>query len=107
MKCFFSAIEKREKSVRLTAQLIGKTEVILKIFEQHELLFIILSWRRTSGYRVWVVTLYLHNADQFASIEEWRAKMGQANPSASLSSSCNDSTPSDSSELAINIESKA
>ncbi|GMP77841.1 hypothetical protein CsSME_00033981 [Camellia sinensis var. sinensis] len=88
MKCFSSAIEKREESVRLAAQLLGETEEILKIFEQHELLF-------------------LHNADQFASIDEWRAKMGQANPSASHSSSKNNSVASGSDELAIGIELEA
>ncbi|CAL5413763.1 unnamed protein product [Camellia sinensis] len=75
MKCFSSAIEKREENVRLAAQLLGETEKILKFFENHEL-------------------LCLHNADQFASIDEWHAKMGQANPSASPSSSDNNSVAS-------------
>ncbi|KAL7177352.1 hypothetical protein ACSBR2_030663 [Camellia fascicularis] len=46
-------------------------------------------------------------ADQFASIDEWRTKMRQANPSTSFSSSHNDFTPSGSNELAIDVESKA
>ncbi|CAL5413757.1 unnamed protein product [Camellia sinensis] len=74
MKCFSSAIEKREENVRLAAQLLGETEKI-NFFENHEL-------------------LCLHNADQFASIDEWHAKMGQANPSTSPSSSDNNSVAS-------------
>ncbi|KAI7979417.1 hypothetical protein LOK49_Contig341G00002 [Camellia lanceoleosa] len=88
MKCFSSAIEKREENVRLAAQLLGETEEILKIFENHEL-------------------LCLHNADQFASIDEWHAKMGQANPSASPSSSENNAVASGSGELAMEIELEA
>ncbi|KAI7979437.1 hypothetical protein LOK49_Contig336G00003 [Camellia lanceoleosa] len=88
MKCFSSAIEKREENVRLAAQLLGETEKILKIFENHEL-------------------LCLNNADQFASIDEWHAKMGQANPSASPSSSDNNSVASSSGELAMEIELEA
>ncbi|CAL5416665.1 unnamed protein product [Camellia sinensis] len=75
MKCFSSAIEKREENVRFVAQLLGETEKILKFFENHEL-------------------LCLHDTDQFASIDEWHAKMGQANPCASPSSSDNNSVAS-------------
>ncbi|CAL5347614.1 unnamed protein product [Camellia sinensis] len=87
MKCFSSAIEKREENVRLAAQLLGETEKI-NFFENHEL-------------------LCLHNADQFASIDEWHAKMGQANPSTSPSSSDNNSVASGSGELAMEIELEA
>ncbi|KAI7979418.1 hypothetical protein LOK49_Contig341G00003 [Camellia lanceoleosa] len=73
-----SAIEKREKSVQLTTRLIGETKEILKILEQHQLLY----------------------ADQFTSIDEWLMKMGQANSSSSLSSSRNDFHAFGSSELA-------
>ncbi|THG08700.1 hypothetical protein TEA_005512 [Camellia sinensis var. sinensis] len=88
MKCFSSAIEKREENVRFVAQLLGETEKILKFFGNHEL-------------------LYLHDTDQFASIDEWHAKMGQANPCASPSSSDNNSVASGSGELAMEIELEA
>ncbi|THG09132.1 hypothetical protein TEA_006371 [Camellia sinensis var. sinensis] len=79
-----STIEKMEKSVQFAAQLLGETEEILKIFEQHEL-------------------LCLHNVDQFASIDEWRAKMGQANPCDSPSSSDNNLVASSSGITDIEI----
>ncbi|CAL5413769.1 unnamed protein product [Camellia sinensis] len=88
MKCFSSAIEKREENVRFVAQLLGETEKILKFFGNHEL-------------------LYLHDTDQFASIDEWHAKMGQASPCASPSSSDNNSVASGSGELAMEIELEA
>ncbi|CAK9181942.1 unnamed protein product [Ilex paraguariensis] len=78
-KCYSSAIEKREQSVRQAACLLGETEGILNIIQQHE--------------------LPRFNADQGAYIDEWRE-----NPSALVSSSNNEIASSGSGEVQVVIE---
>lgn len=56
-KCYCSAIEKREESVKQAARLLGETEEILKILQQHELPSL--------------------DPDQAAYLDEWVAKIKQ------------------------------
>ncbi|CAK9173204.1 unnamed protein product [Ilex paraguariensis] len=83
-KCYSSAIEKREKSVRDAARLLGETKEIIKIIRQHELPSL--------------------SPDQLAYIDEWRALLQHKNPLTVTSSSNNVITSSGSGELHIGIE---
>ncbi|XP_057511755.1 uncharacterized protein LOC130793905 [Actinidia eriantha] len=84
MKCFCSAIEKREESVNRAAHLLGETEEILEMLQQHEL----------SGL----------SPDQAAYLHEWRALIKQKNPSKFVSMPNNDTASNGSAELSITIE---
>ncbi|GFZ01173.1 hypothetical protein Acr_14g0008080 [Actinidia rufa] len=84
MKCFCSAIEKREESVNRAAHLLGETEEILEMLQQHEL----------SGL----------SPDQAAYLHEWRALIKQKNPSKFVSTPNNDTASNGSAELSITIE---
>ncbi|PSS11527.1 Gastrula zinc finger protein like [Actinidia chinensis var. chinensis] len=84
MKCFCSAIEKREESVNRAAHLLGETEEILEMLQQHEL----------SGL----------SPDQAAYLHEWRALIKQKNPSKFVSTPNNDTPSKGSAELSITIE---
>lgn len=82
-KCYCSAIEERDKSVRRAARLLGETEEILAILKQHEL-------PSLSG-------------DRAAYIDEWRSCMMQKDPPALVPSSNNEIPASGSGELHINV----
>ncbi|PSS11526.1 ATP-dependent RNA helicase [Actinidia chinensis var. chinensis] len=84
MKCFCSAIEKREENVNQAARLLGETEEILEMLQQHEL----------SGL----------SPDQAAYLHEWRALVKRRNPSKFVSTPNNDIASTDSVELSITIE---
>ncbi|GFZ01174.1 hypothetical protein Acr_14g0008090 [Actinidia rufa] len=84
MKCSCSAIEKREENVNRAARLLGETEEILEMLQQHEL----------SGL----------SPDQAAYLHEWRALIKQRNPSEFVSTPNNDTASTGSVELSITIE---
>ncbi|XP_057511758.1 uncharacterized protein LOC130793908 [Actinidia eriantha] len=84
MKCSCSAIEKREENVNRAARLLGETEEILEMLQQHEL----------SGL----------GPDQAAYLHEWRALIKQRNPSKFVSTPNNDTASTGSVELSITIE---
>ncbi|KAF7145495.1 hypothetical protein RHSIM_Rhsim04G0033400 [Rhododendron simsii] len=83
-KCYCSAIEERDKSVRRAACLLGETEEILAILKHHEL-------PSLSG-------------DRAAYIDDWRSYMMQKDPPALVPSSNNDIPASGSGELHINVD---
>lgn len=70
LKCYCSAIEEREKSVRHAASLVGETEEILEILRRHQL-------PSLSG-------------DRAAYIDEWCAFMKQKDPPGIVGSSNNE-----------------
>lgn len=81
LKCYSSAIEEREKSVRHAASLLGETEEILEILRRHQL-------PNLSG-------------DRDAYIDEWRAFMKQKNPPAIVASSNNETAASGELHIAV------
>ncbi|CAK9173208.1 unnamed protein product [Ilex paraguariensis] len=83
-ECYSSAIEKRGKSVGDAARLLGETEEIIKILQQHELPSL--------------------SHDQLAYIDEWRTSLLHQNSATITSSSNNVITSSSSDEMHIGIE---
>lgn len=82
-KCYCSAIEERDKSVRCAARLLGEIEAIRGILKHHEL-------PSLSG-------------NQAAYINEWRSYMMQKDPPSLVPSSNNEISASGSGELHINV----
>ncbi|KAF7145749.1 hypothetical protein RHSIM_Rhsim04G0106900 [Rhododendron simsii] len=82
-KCYCSAIEERDKSVRRAARLLGEIEAIRGILKHHEL-------PRLSG-------------DQAAYIDEWCSYMMQKDPHSLVPSSNNEISAFGSGELHINV----
>ncbi|KAK3023626.1 hypothetical protein RJ639_043894 [Escallonia herrerae] len=78
LKCYCSAIEEREESVRLAARLLGETEKILEILQLHEV-------------------MNLHS-DQITDTNELQIKQGY---SPSFMSSSNNATSSSSNRVAL------
>ncbi|KAH7836288.1 hypothetical protein Vadar_034340 [Vaccinium darrowii] len=81
LKCYCSAIEEREKSVRHAASLLGETEEILEILRRRQL-------PNLSG-------------DRAAYIDEWRAFMKQMDPPAIVASSNNETAASGELHIAV------
>ncbi|KAI8531062.1 hypothetical protein RHMOL_Rhmol11G0108300 [Rhododendron molle] len=81
LKCYCSAVEEREKSVRHAASLVGETEEIREILRCHQLPSL--------------------SVDRAAYIDEWCAFMKQKDPPAIVGSSNNEIAASGESHLAV------
>ncbi|KAF7146202.1 hypothetical protein RHSIM_Rhsim04G0107300 [Rhododendron simsii] len=83
-KCYCSAIEERDKSVRRAARLLGETEEIFAILKHHELTSL--------------------SGDRAAYIDKWRSYMMQKDHPALVPSSNNEIPASGTGELHINVD---